>query len=156
MSSSVRRFADADRDWARTLLRERWGSETMAVHGVVYEPAELDGFVAEGPDGERLGLLTYHVESDACEIVSLDALEPRRGVGTALLEAVRELGYRRLWAVTTNDNVDALAFYEARGFHVATIREGAVDRARATLKPEIPLVGQGGIPIRDEIELERL
>ena len=156
MSIEVRRFGDADREWARSFLRQRWGAATMAVHGVLYEPATLEGFVAEGPDGERLGLVTYHVESDACEIVSLDALEPGRGVGTALLEAVRELGHRRLWAVTTNDNVGAQRFYEQRGFHVAAVREGAVDRARTSLKPEIPLVGEGGVPIRDEIELERL
>jgi len=32
---------------------------------------------------------------------------------------------------------------------------GAVDHSRASLKPEIPLVGAYGIPLRDEIELER-
>ncbi len=30
-----------------------------------------------------------------------------------------------------------------------------VDEARGTLKPEIPLIGDHGIPIRDEIVLER-
>jgi hypothetical protein len=57
--------------------------------------------------------------------------------------------------VTTNDNVDALRFYQRRGFRLRAVRPGAVDDARRTLKPEIPAVGEQGIPIRDEIELER-
>jgi ribosomal protein S18 acetylase RimI-like enzyme len=128
----------------------------MAAHGVVYEPATLDGFVAEDPDtGELLGLLTYHLTEDACEIVTIDALVERRGVGTALLEAAAALGRERLWVVTTNDNASALDWYQRRGFRVVAVHEGAVDRARRSLKPEIPRSAPDGTPIRDEIELER-
>jgi hypothetical protein len=35
------------------------------------------------------------------------------------------------------------------------VHRGAVDCSRASLKPEIPVVGAYGIPLRDEIELER-
>jgi len=34
------------------------------------------------------------------------------------------------------------------------VRQGAVDEARR-MKPSIPLIGRGGVPITDEIELER-
>jgi len=34
------------------------------------------------------------------------------------------------------------------------LRAGAVDEARRALKPTIPLIGEGGIPIRDELVLE--
>jgi ribosomal protein S18 acetylase RimI-like enzyme len=80
------------------------------------------------------------------------------GVGTALLAAANAAAYAAgcstLWLVTTNDNLDALRFYQRRGFRVRAVRPGAVDDARATLKPEISSTGAYGIPLRDEIELE--
>jgi hypothetical protein len=63
---------------------------------------------------------------------------------------------RRIWVLTTNDNVDALRFYQRRGFRLGALRPGAVDEARRTRKPEIPEIGDHGIPLRDEIELELL
>lgn len=125
-------------------------------HGTVYRPAGLPGFLAAW-DGESAGVVTYHLEGDACEIVTLDSLRPGQGIGTALIEAVRavaaEAGCRRLWLITTNDNLHALGFYQKRGFRLVAIHAGAVDQARK-LKPAIPRLGSDGIPIRDELELE--
>jgi GNAT superfamily N-acetyltransferase len=72
----------------------------------------------------------------------------------AVKDIARDAGCRRLWVVTTNDNLDALRFYQRRGFRLRLIRPGAVDRSRELLKPEIPTTGTFGIPLRDEIELE--
>jgi ribosomal protein S18 acetylase RimI-like enzyme len=156
MAPRVRPIHRADRPRVEALLLERWGSPRMAAHGVLYEPATLDGLVAEDPrTGELLGLLTYHLTDEACEIVTIDALVEDRGVGTALIEAAAGLGRERLWAITTNDNERALGWYRRRGFRVVAVHEGAVDRARETLKPEIPRTAPDGTPIRDEIELER-
>jgi N-acetylglutamate synthase-like GNAT family acetyltransferase len=106
-----------------------------------------------------VGVATYVVDGDACELLTLHARQRFTGVGTALVEAVvtaaREAGSRRLWVVTTNDNVDALRFYQRRGFRLTQLRPGAVDESRARLKPEIPLVGAHGIRLTDELELER-
>jgi GNAT superfamily N-acetyltransferase len=109
--------------------------------------------------GDLHGVLTYIVDGAACEILTLHA-EPRgQGTGSALLEAVeriaREAGCTRLWLITTNDNLDALRFYQRRGFRLAHVHVGAVDDARSRLKPEIPEVGDHGIPLRDELELVR-
>lgn len=41
------------------------------------------------------------------------------------------------------------------GFCLVRVHRGAVDRYRATLKPEITATGAYGIPLRDEIELEK-
>jgi hypothetical protein len=71
-----------------------------------------------------------------------------------LVDAVTRLGAPRVWVTTTNDNVHAIGWYERRGFRVVAVHEGAVDRARATLKPSIPLVGAGDVEIHDEVELE--
>jgi len=83
----------------------------------------------------------------------------RLGAGSVLLaaatEVARKAGARRLWLITTNDNLDALALYQRRGFRLVAVRAGAVDRARL-LKPSIPEVGEHGIPMHDELVLERL
>ena len=82
-----------------------------------------------------------------------------RGVGTALIAKVKRVathaGCNRLWVITTNDNVDALRFYQRRGFRLAALHRGAVDEGRVRLKPEIPGVGDYRIPLRDELELEQ-
>jgi len=147
-----------DRDWVRRKIIAAWGAETIVVHETVYHPAELPGFIAEA-EGEIAGLLTYHLEGEACEIVTLDAWRTGLGVGTALIETVRQAAgrekCRRLWLVTTNDNLPALRFYQKRGFVIATVHLNAIEKDRR-LKPEIPLTGMDGIPIRDEIELEMM
>ena len=152
----IRAIVSADRGWIRSWLRQHWGSESMVVRETVYEPADLPGFVAER-DGEPVGLVTYRVDGAECEVMSVDSLLPNRGIGTALLArveaAARAAGCRRLSLVTTNDNLNALRFYQKRGLVLVALRPGAVERGRR-LKPEIPLVGEHGIPIRDELELE--
>jgi N-acetylglutamate synthase-like GNAT family acetyltransferase len=109
--------------------------------------------------GTIAGALTYLVDGDACEVLTLHAATRHRGVGTALLDAIGGVaashGCTRLWQVTTNDNVDALRFCQRRGFRLVRVDAGAVDRARATIKPSIPSVGEYGIPIRDELLLEK-
>jgi ribosomal protein S18 acetylase RimI-like enzyme len=147
-----------DRDWVRRKIIAAWGSETIVVHETVYRPAELPGFVAQSGD-EIIGLLTYHLEGEACEIVTLNAWRAGLGVGTALIETVRQAAgrekCRQLWLVKTNDNQPALRFYQKRGFVIATVHLNAIEKDRR-LKPEIPLTGMDGIPIRDEIELEMM
>jgi ribosomal protein S18 acetylase RimI-like enzyme len=104
-------------------------------------------------------VLTYIVAGDDCEVLTLHAAERQRGTGTALIDAIvrlaRERGCHRLWLLTTNDNVDALRFYQRRGFRLAELHAGGVDGARARLKPEIPETGEHGIPLRDELVLEK-
>jgi GNAT superfamily N-acetyltransferase len=147
----VRSIEDADRPAVRALVAELWGSPLAVAHGTVFEPAELPGFLAER-DGRPVGLLTYGVRGEALEVVSINAFPPHRGTGTALLDAAARAARdahrcRRVVLTTTNDNVDALRFYQRRGFRVVALRAGAVDAARA-VKPEIPAEGAHGIPLR--------
>ena len=80
-----------------------------------------------------------------------------QGIGSKLIvqaiEEARARGCKRLFLITTNDNLNALGFYQRRGFEIASIYRGAVNESRKT-KPGIPLVGYNNIPLRDEIELE--
>jgi len=81
------------------------------------------------------------------------------GIGTALVNAVRLVAVasktRRLWLITTNANIEALRFYQRRGFSLVAIHRNALEESRK-LKPEIPAIGSNGIPLRDELELEML
>jgi GNAT superfamily N-acetyltransferase len=151
----IRPATSGDREAIVTLLRDRWGGETIVVHDTVYRPADLPAFVAvDGPD--LVGLVTYEPGIDSWHVLSLDSLVPGHGIGSALLNrvegAARGLGCLRITLVTTNDNVDAIRFYQRRGYRIACIDPGAVDRAR-TVKPSIPLMGFHGIPIRDELTM---
>ena len=145
-----------DQAWVKNLVEHSWGDARVVVHGEIFQADLLPGFIAKlGP--EIIGLLTYFIRDLQCEVISLDSLIEDRGVGSALLRAVSQvailLGCKRLWLVTTNDNLHALGFYQRKGFVLCGLRPGAVDKSRL-IKPSIPLVAQNGIPIRDEIELE--
>lgn len=149
-------LAPADREWVARRVAESWGAESVIAHRQIFRPAKLPGFAAEA-EGEIIGLLSYHIEGQACEIVTLDSWCEGLGVGSALIEAMtqaaRQAGCRRLWLITTNDNTHTLRFYQKRGFVIAAVHINAIEKSRR-LKPEIPLTGEDGIPIRDEIELE--
>lgn len=126
----------------------------MAGHGELFFPAEHDGFVA----GDWAGLLTYRIDGASCEITLIGSDPQRSGAGSAMLasviDAARDAGCDRLWLVSTNDNLHALAWYRRKGFEVVAIRAGAVDRARETFKPSIPTHNpDNGLPISDEIEM---
>lgn len=155
----IRPLEDKDRNWVAEFLDEHWGSTRVVSRGKVHLAHLLPGFVAL-QKGDVVGLLLYRVEEDdtrSIEIVTLDSLKPRKGIGTALVNAVREAakaaGYKRIWLITTNDNLNALKFYQKRGFALAAVYPNALEQSRK-LKPQIPLVGMDGIPLRDEIELE--
>lgn len=137
-------------------MEAEWGGALQARRGELHDVLALAGFVAED-NGRVLGIATYRIHADECELAFIESLESRRGIGTALLDAVvaAATGCCRIWVVTTNDNLDALRFYQRRGFRLAALRPGAVDEARETLKPRIGRVGSYGISIRDEIELVR-
>ena len=156
----IREKEPKDQFWIEQLLNERWrGEGRVFAHGETFDTRTLCAIIAS----EQEGLATYQIrKANDCtfaELVTLDALTPGRGVGTALIEGLvsrlRGEGVKALRVTTTNDNLDALRFYQRRGFRIIAARPGAVDEARR-IKPSIPAIGDYGIPIRDEIELERM
>ena len=154
----VRPLTPADRPWARATLERGWGATAVARLGELVEAVELPGFVAvEG--AEPVGLLTYLERADGVEVVTIQALTPGRGIGRALMDAVHAHavagGAPRVWLTTTNDNVRAFGFYQRWGMDLRrVIRDGVAESRR--VKPSIPAAGAGGIPIRHELEFERV
>ena len=151
----VREYRESDRAWAEAFVRDEFGGRLQARRGELLDVLALPGFVAEH-GGRPIGLVTYRLENDECELAFIGALERHAGVGTALLDALLRAvsECERIWLVTTNDNLEALRFYQRRGFVLSALRPGAVDEARERLKPQISTLGEFGIPLRDEIELE--
>ncbi len=146
----------AQRDWVRQVTISAWGAEIVVAHGTVFHPADLPAFFAGHPR-QPAGLITYQLCQEMCEIVTINSWRENLGIGSALIQAVqqatRQAGCRRLFLVTTNNNLHALRFFQKRGFQICALRVGALEESRR-LKPQIPLVDDQGLPIRDEIELE--
>lgn len=149
---------DSNRRKVHQLIEESWGASIIVVQGRVQNIKELPGFVAL-KDNEICGVVTFSIENKQCEIVSLDSFVPNNGVGSLLLNTVieyaRGLDCLRVWLIATNDNTGAIKFYQKRGFDIKEFYRDAVAKARE-IKPEIPLLGENGIPMRHELEFEFL
>ena len=156
MQVSIKPVTDDQRGWVLEVVRG-WGADFVVTRGRKVYPADIPGFFAEDGRGNKVGLATIEITGDQCELVTLDAMRKFRGIGTALVErvceAARKAGCNRLWLITTNDNLDAIRFYQRRGFTIAAVHVNALAESRK-LKPSIPEIGQHGIPLRDEIEFE--
>ncbi len=156
--STPRCLTQSDLPRLRQFWIEHWGGEEMISRGNVYRPEQLEGFVVEDDDrGVWIGLLTFFIKDGECEVTSLDSLREGQGIGSRLMdETIQEARARnckRLFLITTNDNLNALGFYQKRGFEIVAVYRGAINESRKR-KPSIPLIGLNGIPLRDEIELE--
>ena len=131
------------------LIRE-WG-DPIVVRSQIYPIDACDIYVA----GDMQGLAAVSCrDRPIAELVAINAFVRHRGIGSALLRSIVETleGFELLRLTTTNDNLDALRFYQRRGFRLQALRPGAIDAARA-YKPTISAVGVHGIPIRDELDL---
>jgi GNAT superfamily N-acetyltransferase len=70
------------------------------------------------------------IDRGELEVVALEALSRREGIGTALLTAAadeaRRAGCARAWLITTNDNLDAVRFYQRRGWDLVALHRDDV------------------------------
>jgi len=152
----VRELQPADAAWAAAVLTASWGSTRVVTRGRLHDATLLPGLVAT-IDGQPAGLLTYRIADSELEVVTLNSLREGTGIGGALITAAvaiaRRATCRRVWLITTNDNLAALRFYQKRGFRLAALYPDAIAASRR-LKPEIPCTGRDGIALRDELELE--
>ncbi len=156
MTYEIHPVTEADKDWVLEIVRA-WGADFIITRGRKVYPTEIEGFYAVNDLDKKVGLVTFEIVGNQCEMVTLDAFEKFRGVGTALTKKVRQVatarGCKRLWLITTNDNLDAIRFYQRRGFTIAAVHVNSLAESRK-IKPSIPEIGQHGIPLRDEIEFE--
>ncbi|MEB7066448.1 GNAT family N-acetyltransferase [Mammaliicoccus sciuri] len=140
------------------LFIDNWGDDEMVVSSGTYQLSDLPGFVAYD-ETEIIGVITYIIRNDQIEIISLDSFRENVGIGSQLLKKLEEISEEKeitnISVITTNDNLNALKFYQKRGYSIAKVIPNAVEKARKQ-KPSIPQFAENGIPIRDEIVLEKL
>ena len=154
----VRPLAADDRGWVRASLQRAWSSTTVARRRELVEALDLTGYVAL-LGGRRSGLALVDVRDRDLEVVAMFTSAPRQGVGRALMERcviqAREQGCRRVWLITTNNNIKAIAFYQRIGMDLCAYYRYEV-RASRQLKTSIPLRDSTGVPIDHELEFELL
>ena len=145
-----------DRTLVDSFISENWGSLVLVTKSKIHNSVELPGFIYK-EDEKIIGLITYKIKNDDCEIVTLNSKLENKGLGTSLLNKVidfsRKNSCKRIWLITTNDNTKVIRFYQKKGFEWNGFYKNAIKESRR-LKPEIPEFGYDGIPIKHEIEFE--
>jgi ribosomal protein S18 acetylase RimI-like enzyme len=145
-----------NKETVRQLFIDRWASDLIVTKGQKHYFVDLEGFVAIDND-KIVGVLTFKKSNTEVEIISLDSFTENIGIGTTLLNSVvdfaKQNAIKRLWLITTNDNLNALKFYQKRNWTITAIHRDAVIEARK-IKPTIPMTGYYDIPLLHEIELE--
>ena len=153
----VREAADAERAAALDLFRRDFGRSGLVAFGQVMDLDAAPAIVAD-MDGEIGGALAYRLIEGGLHIVALatDPMWQRSGVGGYLVAEAelmaRRLQIPRVIVATTNDNLPTLYFYQRRGYYVTEwIPNGVAKYSKST-----SLKGFAGIPIRDEVRLEKI
>jgi GNAT superfamily N-acetyltransferase len=150
----VRQAEPEDREACLALFRRDFGREAIVAFDEVMNLEECPAIVAE-MKGELAGALVYRLVPDALHVVALatDPVWQRSGVASHLVAEAELLAdrhdRRRLIFSTTNDNLPALYFYQRRGWTLTEVVPGA-------MIPHASGVGFAGIPVRDEIRIEKM
>ncbi len=158
MNIKIRKINSKEQTWLKETMTREWGGEPLLIRGVKFYPSSMESLIAV--EGEKImGFMTYEIRSPICEIIAFEVYEKFNGLGTLMLEEMKKFAQSqnctKLYLMTTNDNLDALRFYQKRGFQISGIHLDSVKNSRK-LKPTISEFGDYGIAVRDEIDLEQL
>ena len=151
----VREATDRDRESVRELFARDFGRTQIVAFGEVMDVDQMPALVAV-MTRDPAGALAYRLLGNALHIVALatDPMSQRSGVGGHLVAEAellaRRLGLKRLIVSTSNDNLPALYFYQRRGYRLTDLVPNSII---ALTKHEV--AGFAGIPVRDEVRLEK-
>lgn len=153
---SLRPYSSADFAWAVELLGATGGRHRVR-RGKVVDTALLAGIVAERL-GHPAALVTYcRPNVETLEISAIAAAPFDDELVRALLGACiaqRQLSCRRVYTICSNAEFETQRVLQLEGFALATVRPGAIEIASRTSTDVVRSLG--GLPVRDEIEYERL
>lgn len=157
----IRSIEPADWGWILSEAQPIGGAQVVS-QGALHTLNEHGGFIAEA-GGVPTGFAIYRVETDSssAELLAIRSLTQWQGIGSALMSHTENYlarqGVRTIWLCTTNDNVDALRFYQQRGFRLSRLVVDAFTEVRRLkgLPLEGVITGSYGIPICDEIVLTK-
>jgi ribosomal protein S18 acetylase RimI-like enzyme len=152
----VREAEEKDRVPVGDLFRRDFGRTRLVAFGQELHLETADAIVVT-TGGELAGALAHRVRDDALHVLALatDPMWQRSGVGAYLVAEAELIARRkqlnRVIVATTNDNLPALYFYQRRGYRITGLIAGAVPQHFQ----QEAVIGFAGIPIRDEIHLEK-
>ncbi len=158
MNAIVQQINEKYRDTVNRILNQEWNCPPSISRGKIIDTNILPGFLFI-EDEKIKGIVTYNIENEECEIVTLNSFDENQGIGTTLIKEVLGIAQKndckRLWLITTNDDTNAIRFYQKKGFDLKAAHINAMEISR-NLKPSIPLIGMDNIPIKHELEFEIL
>jgi N-acetylglutamate synthase-like GNAT family acetyltransferase len=148
-----------DVEWVKNLFIQYWGGDICVSRGKVQKVDDFTGgFIAKIPK-QNAGFITYTITGMELEITNLISLKENLGIGSALVKSVidqaKKQEIKRICLTTTNDNLKGIGFWQKRGFKLVRVYPNAMEYTRK-LKPAVPFLGENGIPLRDELELEMI
>ncbi len=144
----------------KKFLSLHWGSHNIVSKGKITNASLISRVIVKDKEGEIAGLATFLIndKDNSCELVSIDATKPGKGIGTLLITKVervaKEMKVNKIWLTTTNDNYEAAIFYIKKGYRLVKVHKDALNISRK-LKPQIPLKGKHNIFLQDEWEFEK-
>ena len=153
----LREIKSTDQEWIKKISLDLWNSVEVVSQHKIYYTDKLSGILAIYQD-TRAGLLLYSIDQPTLNIISLNTLYENIGIGSKLIERIEKIGIKKrlkkVRITTTNDNIDALRFYQAKGFQIINVNVDIMKKYRK-LKPGLPKLGFYNIEIRDEFVLEK-
>jgi ribosomal protein S18 acetylase RimI-like enzyme len=148
-------MSEEERNVIRDFVTRFWGEQEQLTFNSQFVVTELPAYVAKTSD-KIIGFVSFAEADDAIIVVALGVL-PRyqcSGVGRRLLERVEDeavkMRRKRLLVSTSNDDLPALAFYQAIGFQIYEVKPNVIAQKHGEIQK-----GFGGLPIRDELRLQK-
>jgi ribosomal protein S18 acetylase RimI-like enzyme len=144
-----------ERKKIREFVTQFWGEEEQLTFDRKFTVAKLPAYVAKS-GSDVIGFISFAEVGDAVIIVALGILPKYQnvGVGKSLTEKVeaeaKRLGKKKLLVSTSNDDLPALAFYQHVGFQIYEVKPNVIAEKHGKV-----LKGIGGLPIRDELRLQK-
>jgi N-acetylglutamate synthase-like GNAT family acetyltransferase len=156
---TIKTALKTDFEWIKEVYARTWSGDVCVSRGKVQKVDDFTGgFMAE-TDGQNTGFVTYTITGPETEITGIVSLKEKNGIGSALVKAVIDLAkkqqIKKVCLVTTNDNLNGIGFWQKRGFKFVKVYPGSMEFVRK-IKPAVPFIGENGIPLRDEMELEMI
>ncbi len=152
---TVRRATDDDQAEIETICDRALGETIVDAYGSTFDVMSAVNLVAES-GGKMCGMLSLVILGGEASIIFLSVYPEFQGtgVGAALVDAAGDLAAERglsfLRAMTTNDDIPLLYFFQRHGFAISEVAVGEVADRFGSATP-----GFSAIPVRDEIRLRR-
>jgi len=147
--------SEGERVRIRQLVKHFWNEQQQLAFDKMFTVADLPAFVARKGNA-IIGFISFAEEKETIIIVALGVTPQYQGadVGRKLVEKIvaeaKRTDKKRLLVATSNDDLPALGFYQSLKFQIYEVKPNVIaEKHGKTLK------GIAGLPIRDEIRLQR-